>query len=192
MAPTIRTITNYGTHQEFSVDFFGDDLIVTQTETPSVIRRWIRDVVFFHRRSRICNPLVVGLGVYWTPADYHSDTPSDSYHSNNPSDYHSDSSSPDRYYADSHPARYDSPPARYDPPAETLQLCVGKRCILIKLSHCSRVPDVLRNFLTNPNTTFVGVWNSQDAKRLGLSRHQLEIGKLIDIVSTLEILMVGV
>ncbi|KAH0943839.1 hypothetical protein HID58_003476 [Brassica napus] len=39
-------------HQYYFVDFFGDNLFVTQTETPSVIRRWIRYVVYRHRRSR--------------------------------------------------------------------------------------------------------------------------------------------
>ncbi|XP_006407333.2 Werner Syndrome-like exonuclease [Eutrema salsugineum] len=153
MAPTIRTIERYRGHQKYSVDFFGDDVVVTVTETPLVIRRWIQDVIFYHRRSRSRSrrPLLVGVGVYWTPAGYHSDSD-------------------------------DSPPAsNYYPPAETLQLCVGKRCIIIQLSYCNRVPLALRRFLTNPQTTFVGVWNPQDARRLERSRHQLEIGRLLDV-----------
>ncbi|KAF3532790.1 hypothetical protein DY000_02043337 [Brassica cretica] len=72
MAPTIKTIGEYKTHQDYFVDFFGDNLLVTQTETPSVIRRWIRDVVYRHRRSRSSHPLVVGVGVQWTPRWYFS------------------------------------------------------------------------------------------------------------------------
>ncbi|CAN6926314.1 unnamed protein product [Brassica oleracea] len=72
MAPTIKTIGEYKTHQDYFVDFFGDNLSVTQTETPSVIRRWIRYVVYRHRRSRSRHPLVVGVGVQWTPRWYFS------------------------------------------------------------------------------------------------------------------------
>ncbi|CAA7055778.1 unnamed protein product [Microthlaspi erraticum] len=139
MSPTIRDAACNNTHQEYFIDFFGDNLIVTVTSTPSVIRKWIRNVIFNHRRSPSYHPLVVGVGVQWTPE----------------SCYHS--------------------------PAETLQLCVGKRCIIIQLSHCGRVPDVLRSFLTSQETTFVGVWNSQDARKLEQCRHQLEIGQLLDV-----------
>ncbi|ESQ48787.1 hypothetical protein EUTSA_v10022181mg, partial [Eutrema salsugineum] len=44
-----------------------------------------------------------------------------------------------------------------DPPADTLQLCVGKRCLIIQLSHCDRVPDELRRFLLDPEMIFVGL-----------------------------------
>ncbi|CAN6921213.1 unnamed protein product [Brassica oleracea] len=68
MAPTIRTLAKYKSDQYYySVDFFGEDLTVTLTKTPSDIRRWIRDVVFSHRRSRSCHPLIVGVGVNWAP-----------------------------------------------------------------------------------------------------------------------------
>ncbi|XP_006299895.2 uncharacterized protein LOC17892361 [Capsella rubella] len=131
MAPRITTIGNYYTHQDYSVDFFGDELIVTVTRTPSVIRQWINKVHFFNRFTS--HPLVVGVGVYWTLLS----------------------------------------------PADTLQLCVGTRCIIIQLSHCDHVPYALHNFLAC--YTHVGVWNSQDAKKLEQCRHQLKIGKLLDI-----------
>ncbi|KAH0855631.1 hypothetical protein HID58_004021 [Brassica napus] len=62
----------------------------------------------------------------------------------------------------------------------TLMLCVGTSCLIIQLSHCKRVPDIIPRFLTDPNTTFVGIRNCQDAKRLARTRHQLEIGELLD------------
>ncbi|ESQ47348.1 hypothetical protein EUTSA_v10028212mg [Eutrema salsugineum] len=73
--PSIRAIPRYYTHEIFFVDFFGDELIVTVTSTPSVIKRWIRDVVFIHRRSSSYHPLVVGVGVQWTHAGHYSPRP---------------------------------------------------------------------------------------------------------------------
>nr|BAB03152.1 unnamed protein product [Arabidopsis thaliana] len=136
MAPRIRTIGSYATQEKYSVNFFGEELTVTVTPDPSVIGQWIHDVLSNNRFSS--HPLVVGVGVQWTPPGY-------------------------------------------DPPADTLQLCVGNRCIIIQLSHCDRVPRVLHNFLAYPDYTFVGVWNSQDARKLERSRHQLEIDDLLDL-----------
>ena len=165
MAPTIRTIGSYATQQRYSVDFFGEELFVTVTPDPSVIGQWIHDVFFHNRLSS--HPLVVGVGVQWTPSGYHPASPPVSYRSD---------SSPDSYRSDSPPVFYSS-----DPPADTLQLCVGNRCIIIQLSHCERVPQVLRNFLADRDYTFVGIWNSQDAGKLKRSRHELEIAVLLDL-----------
>ncbi|KAJ4886416.1 hypothetical protein Rs2_26164 [Raphanus sativus] len=144
MAPTIKTMGEYKTQQVYFVDFFGQNLDVTQTETPSIIRRWIFNVIYRHRRSRSPHPLVVGVGVQWTP----------SWHF--------------------------SPPA-YDRAADTLQICVGTSILIVQLSYCKRVPNILRRFLKNPNTTFVGFWNSQDERKLKMTRHRLEIGELLDV-----------
>ncbi|KAJ0242473.1 Polynucleotidyl transferase [Hirschfeldia incana] len=144
MAPTIRTMGEYKSHQVYFVDFFGQNLDVTQTETPSIIRRWIGNEIYRHRRSRSSHPLVVGVGVQWTPSWYFS-------------------------------------PPEYDRAADTLQLCVGTSILIVQLSHCNRVPNILRRFLANPNTTFVGFWNSQDERKLGITRHRLEIGELLDV-----------
>ncbi|KAL9291139.1 putative 3'-5' exonuclease domain, ribonuclease H-like superfamily [Arabidopsis thaliana] len=280
MAPRIRSIGSYATQGKFSVDFFGDEFIVTVTSDPSVIGQWIHDVLRFSSR-----PLVVGVGVQWTPhptspparyhspVSYHSDSSPVTHHYDSPPVcYRSDSppaqycsvSPPARYSSDSPPAQYRSvsppaqyrsvsppalyrsvspparyrsvsppvryrsdsppaqfrsvspparylsdsplvryrsvspparylsvsPPARYrsvsppacsDPPANTLQLCVGNRCIIIQLFYCNRVPHVLRRFLGDRNHTFVGFWNSQDAGKLKRSRHRLEIAELLDL-----------
>ncbi|KAF7806808.1 exonuclease mut-7-like protein [Senna tora] len=61
------------------------------------------------------------------------------------------------------------------PPADTLQLCVGRRCLIFQLAHADFIPAVLRKFLLNPSNTFVGFWNQQDAKRLRICRHSLQM-----------------
>ncbi|XP_010448376.1 PREDICTED: uncharacterized protein LOC104745462 [Camelina sativa] len=158
MAPMIRrTIRNYATQEKYSVDFFGEELIVTVTKDRSVIGQWIHEVLSKNRFSS-SHPLIVGLGVQWTPACYHR----------------SGFRKPVRY-------RLGSRPPVFYPPADTLQLCVGNRCIIIQLSHYHRVPLVLRRFLKDTDLRFYGVWNSQDAKRLWASKHKLKTAELLDL-----------
>lgn len=179
MAPRIRTTASYSTHKEYSVDFFGEELIVTVTLDSSVISRWIRDVPSYISSPFYAQPLVVGVGVQWTPAGYYSESPPESYHSDSPpeNNYYADSPPESNYYDDSPPeSNYN-----FSPPVDTLQLCVGNRCIIIQLSHCDRVPDVLHSFVEDQETTFVGVWNSQDARKLEESKHQLWISDLLDL-----------
>ncbi|EOA27874.1 hypothetical protein CARUB_v10024043mg [Capsella rubella] len=132
-----RRIQKHRINEEYDVDFFRQRLIVTVTHTTSVIRRWIQSIRFFSR-LRLKHPLVVGLGVQWTPGGS-------------------------------------------DPPPDTLQLCVGIRCLIIQLSYCKRMPSVLRSFLEDETVTFVGVWNSQDKYKLERFHHQLDIWRLLDI-----------
>ncbi|KAG7630963.1 3'-5' exonuclease domain [Arabidopsis suecica] len=248
MATTIRTGGYYSTHQEYSIDVFGNTLSVTVTSDFAIISQWIHEVEYNNCRPYYLQPLVVGVGVQWTPpVSYDANPPPDRYYSDHhPPRSYDPNPPPNRYYSDHHPPRsydrnpppnrYDAndlPPNRYydhqtegyyehsaprdhnadppqnnesarpprasycadpypgdyisdgdsnsDPPADTLQLCVGNQCLIIQLCHCDQVPTSLRSFLTDPNTTFVGVWNSQDAGKLARSKHQLEIGKLLDI-----------
>ncbi|KAL7178328.1 hypothetical protein ACSBR2_031475 [Camellia fascicularis] len=58
-------------------------------------------------------------------------------------------------------------------PAATLQLCVGRRCLIFQLLHSDSVPNLLRRFLLNPRNTFVGLWNHSDADKLLNSKHAL-------------------
>jgi len=68
-----------------------------------------------------------------------------------------------------------TPNGRYSPP-DTLQLCVGHRCLIFQLAHANYIPRNLRNFLQNPNHTFVGFWNHSDRRKLEeLSVHQLRM-----------------
>ncbi|MCL7045487.1 hypothetical protein MKW94_017000 [Papaver nudicaule] len=68
-----------------------------------------------------------------------------------------------------------------DDPAETLQICIGTRCLIIQLSHSPYVPKILRRFLGNVNITFVGIWNYSDNSNLLNSKHQLSVSKLINL-----------
>ncbi|KAM7484955.1 hypothetical protein LguiA_000964 [Lonicera macranthoides] len=66
-------------------------------------------------------------------------------------------------------------------PAATLQLCVGRRCLIFQLTHAVDVPVFLRRFLTDQRNTLVGLWNHSDAKKLQDSKHHLEVGELLDL-----------
>lgn len=62
-----------------------------------------------------------------------------------------------------------------DPPADTLQLCVGSRCLVYQLGNSLNVPLSLRRFLMDPGNTFVGFWNHSDRWKLQISEHRLQM-----------------
>lgn len=66
-------------------------------------------------------------------------------------------------------------------PAATLQVCVGRRCLIYQLDHVDYVPMALRRFLMSPAVTLVGIWNHSDAEKLRMSRHRVEVRELIDL-----------
>ncbi|XP_061350391.1 uncharacterized protein LOC133295563 [Gastrolobium bilobum] len=68
-------------------------------------------------------------------------------------------------------------PGEKDPPVDTLQICIGSRCLIFQLGHAYRVPMILRNFLLNRNHTFVGFWNHSDRRKLESSKHRLHMCK---------------
>ncbi|KAA8540959.1 hypothetical protein F0562_024903 [Nyssa sinensis] len=70
-------------------------------------------------------------------------------------------------------------------PAATLQLCVGHRCLIFQLLHASHFPQLLKDFLGNPNYTFVGVKIDGDVKKL-MKDHGLEVAKAVDLGSLAE------
>ncbi|KAF5189908.1 Polynucleotidyl transferase ribonuclease h-like superfamily protein, partial [Thalictrum thalictroides] len=49
------------------------------------------------------------------------------------------------------------------------------RCLIFQLTRTDSVPNILRRFLDDPNTTFVGIWNHSDADRLLKSEHELSL-----------------
>ncbi|KAK9070372.1 hypothetical protein SSX86_010774 [Deinandra increscens subsp. villosa] len=51
-------------------------------------------------------------------------------------------------------------------PVATLQLCVGRRCLIFQILHSPSVPQSLKNFLRNPNYTFTGVGIESDVEKL--------------------------
>ncbi|CAH8264487.1 unnamed protein product [Arabidopsis lyrata] len=52
----------------------------------------------------------------------------------------------------------------------------SSRCLIIQLSHCNYIPDILRSFLEDRTITVVGVWNNQER-----FHQRLEIWRLVDI-----------
>lgn len=51
-------------------------------------------------------------------------------------------------------------------PVATLQLCVGRRCLVFQLIYSPFIPSAIINFLANPNYTFVGIGIKQDLEKL--------------------------
>ncbi|CAI9302443.1 unnamed protein product [Lactuca saligna] len=51
-------------------------------------------------------------------------------------------------------------------PVATLQLCVGRRCLIFQILHSLIIPWSLCNFLRNPSYTFTGVGIDEDVKKL--------------------------
>ncbi|XVF66088.1 hypothetical protein PTKIN_Ptkin10aG0006100 [Pterospermum kingtungense] len=66
------------------------------------------------------------------------------------------------------------------PEAATLQLCIGRQCLIFQLLHATQVPLSLRRFLADPRNTFVGVWNHCDETMLLMSEHELSVARLVD------------
>ncbi|XP_019164387.1 PREDICTED: exonuclease 3'-5' domain-containing protein 2-like [Ipomoea nil] len=65
-------------------------------------------------------------------------------------------------------------------PAATLQLCVGKSCLIFQLLHKDYTPHSLLAFLANPRFTFVGVGVRDDAEKL-LRDHGLVVENVADL-----------
>ncbi|CAJ1963135.1 unnamed protein product [Sphenostylis stenocarpa] len=66
-------------------------------------------------------------------------------------------------------------PGHEESPPNTLQLCVGHRCLIFQLDRANYVPIKLRRFLLDPSLTFVGFWNELDRRKLLSSKHRLEM-----------------
>ncbi|CAJ1963137.1 unnamed protein product [Sphenostylis stenocarpa] len=66
-------------------------------------------------------------------------------------------------------------PGGSDPPADTLQLCVGHRCLIFQLTQADSVPRKLRTFLNHRSHIFVGFWNRSDRRKLEYSEHSLDM-----------------
>ncbi|KAH0766760.1 hypothetical protein KY285_002631 [Solanum tuberosum] len=48
----------------------------------------------------------------------------------------------------------------------TLQLCIDNTCLIVQLFYLDEIPQTLKNFLANPNFTFVGVEVGEDILKL--------------------------
>ncbi|RCV26527.1 hypothetical protein SEVIR_5G261500v4 [Setaria viridis] len=65
-------------------------------------------------------------------------------------------------------------------PVATLQLCVGRRCLIFQLLHADRVPRALAEFLGDRGVRFVGVGVEADAERLS-DDHELVVANAVDL-----------
>ncbi|KAL7585139.1 3'-5' exonuclease [Lactuca sativa] len=68
----------------------------------------------------------------------------------------------------------------YENPVATLQLCVGRRCLIFQLLFSPTMPQSLKNFLRNPSYTFVGVGINNDVEKL-MQNWNLEVANTADI-----------
>ncbi|XP_022147765.1 Werner Syndrome-like exonuclease, partial [Momordica charantia] len=67
-------------------------------------------------------------------------------------------------------------------PAATLQLCVGRRCLIFQLIHAPEIPHSLLHFLGDETFTFVGVGIDQDARKL-FDDYDLTVNNAVDLRS---------
>ncbi|XP_059668278.1 3'-5' exonuclease-like [Cornus florida] len=65
-------------------------------------------------------------------------------------------------------------------PVATLQLCVGRRCLIYQLLYAGGIPQSLIDFLGNPNYTFVGVGIDSDVEKL-TGDHGLVVATTVDL-----------
>ncbi|KAK6124937.1 hypothetical protein DH2020_041319 [Rehmannia glutinosa] len=67
-------------------------------------------------------------------------------------------------------------------PVATLQLSVGKSCLVLQILHALAIPLGLSGFLANSNYTFVGVGIEEDVRKLR-NDYGLEVANTIDLRS---------
>ncbi|KAL4557088.1 hypothetical protein LXL04_035258 [Taraxacum kok-saghyz] len=68
----------------------------------------------------------------------------------------------------------------YENPVATIQLCVGRHCMIFQLLFSPTMPQSLKNFLRNPSYTFVGVGIDKDVEKL-MAHWNLEVANTADI-----------
>ena len=69
---------------------------------------------------------------------------------------------------------------RSENPVATLQLCVGRDCLIFQLLHAPTVPTSLIAFLRNPGYTFVGVGIDEDLEKLVVD-YGLGVSRSVDL-----------
>ncbi|XP_010054905.2 Werner Syndrome-like exonuclease [Eucalyptus grandis] len=65
-------------------------------------------------------------------------------------------------------------------PVATLQLCVGRSCLIFQFLHAEYIPGSLHAFLGNLNYTFVGVGIKDDAMKLR-DDYGLTVSRMVDL-----------
>ncbi|KAK2652041.1 hypothetical protein Ddye_011897 [Dipteronia dyeriana] len=69
---------------------------------------------------------------------------------------------------------------RNDNPIATLQLCVGRRCLIFQILHAPYIPNPLEDFLSDADYTFVGVGVKNDAEKLD-ENYDLSVANTVDL-----------
>ncbi|XP_043725954.1 Werner syndrome ATP-dependent helicase homolog [Telopea speciosissima] len=67
-------------------------------------------------------------------------------------------------------------------PVSTLQLCVGRQCLIFQIIHANSIPRALKRFLSDDSTTFVGVRNQNDS-RLLIRNYNLFVNRILELGS---------
>ncbi|XP_042483098.1 uncharacterized protein LOC122063456 [Macadamia integrifolia] len=67
-------------------------------------------------------------------------------------------------------------------PVATLQLCVGRQCLIFQIIHANSVPRALMKFLSDDSNTFVGVMNHNDS-RLLIRNYNLSVNRVLELGS---------
>jgi hypothetical protein len=62
-----------------------------------------------------------------------------------------------------------------DPGINTLQFCLGHRCLIFQLAHAATIPDCLRVFMKDRRIGFPGFKNLNYSQDLKSSKHALEM-----------------
>lgn len=65
-------------------------------------------------------------------------------------------------------------------PVATIQLCVGRRCLIFQILHSPIIPYSLLNFLGNPSYIFTGVGIKDDVKKLR-KEYYLVVARTLDL-----------
>ncbi|XP_050251947.1 uncharacterized protein LOC126698625 [Quercus robur] len=65
-------------------------------------------------------------------------------------------------------------------PVATLQLCVGRRCLIFQLIYATHFPNSLIEFLSDEDFTFVRVGVESDVEKL-LDDYDLKFGNVVDL-----------
>ncbi|KAF5788740.1 putative DNA helicase [Helianthus annuus] len=65
-------------------------------------------------------------------------------------------------------------------PIATLQLCVGRHCLIFQILLATLIPESLVNFLGNPSYIFVGVGIENDVEKLRKD-YGVEVAKTVDL-----------
>ncbi|KAI3900629.1 hypothetical protein MKW92_031198 [Papaver armeniacum] len=62
----------------------------------------------------------------------------------------------------------------------TLQLCIGRTCLIFQMIHADKIPRSLRDFLSDPNYKFVGVGVQDDVDKLK-SDYKTYVVNVVDV-----------